>query len=161
MLSCTCSMQDSSVIFATIKKWSNTGEHLHCFAKEFGFLNSSWKQASVLLEQGEYIRSRRTRIFQVFFRGHCQPWRWKATCAVESVPARAVCLLTQDLRFSSSLLGGVKSLLMETFHLGGSGELSLCYMAFYSFSCEVMFIIRSFSVRCFQAWLNPVSIYHW
>lgn len=55
MLSCTYSMRDSSAIFATIKKWSGTGEHLSLFAKEFGSLNDSSTQVAVLAEQGKYM----------------------------------------------------------------------------------------------------------
>lgn len=71
MQSCTCSMRDSLVIFAMIRKWSNTGEHLYCFAKEFSTMNSDLKHVSVL-KLGKCM-SQKNSIFLLYFRGHCQP----------------------------------------------------------------------------------------
>ena len=72
MPSCTCSMRDSLVIFATIKKWSNTGEYLHGFAERIQFPEQQLK-VGVVSSEAVCVYTQKNCIFQVPFRGHCQP----------------------------------------------------------------------------------------
>ena len=70
MLSCTCSMHDSSVIFATTKRWWSTGEHSLYFTKQFcsQAVTGNRYPLGIKIICVYKIKS----VFHICFRGHCR-----------------------------------------------------------------------------------------